>query len=194
MNPGLSQTSDQDLAAYARAGRDDAYRELLSRYKAPVYRLIVKHVGDPDEALDLTQEPFLAGFSAMSRYDADRPFRVWIARIAINKCRDWARRRKVRAFFSRALPLESAHHVASDIPSPDMEASDRLELARVRGAIAQLPQNLREVLLLRGMDDVSQAEAAAMLNVSEKTVETRLYRARMRLRDLLAESSNQAPA
>ena len=75
-----------------------------------------------------------------------------------------------------------------------MEASDRLELARVRGAIAQLPQNLREVLLLRGMDDVSQAEAAAMLNVSEKTVETRLYRARMRLRDLLAESSNQAPA
>ena len=130
----------------------------------------------------------------MSRYDADRPFRVWIARIAINKCRDWARRRKVRAFFSRALPLESAHHVASDIPSPDMEASDRLELARVRGAIAQLPQNLREVLLLRGMDDVSQAEAAAMLNVSEKTVETRLYRARMRLRDLLAESSNQAPA
>ena len=194
MNPGLSQSSDQDLAAYARAGRDDAYRELLSRYKASVYRLIVKHVGDPDEALDLTQETFLAGFSAMSRYDADRPFRVWIARIAINKCRDWARRRKVRAFFSRALPLESAHHVASDIPSPDMEASDRLELARVRGAIAQLPQNLREVLLLRGMDDVSQAEAAAMLNVSEKTVETRLYRARMRLRDLLAESSNQAPA
>ena len=194
MNPGLSQSSDQDLAAYARAGRDDAYRELLSRYKAPVYRLIVKHVGDPVEALDLTQETFLAGFSALSRYDADRPFRVWIARIAINKCRDWARRRKVRAFFSRALPLESAHHVASDIPSPDMEASDRLELARVRGAIAQLPQNLREVLLLRGMDDVSQAEAAAMLNVSEKTVETRLYRARMRLRDLLAESSNQAPA
>ena len=194
MNPGLSQSSDQDLAAYARAGRDDAYRELLSGYKAPVYRLIVKHVGDPDEALDLTQETFLAGFSALSRYDADRPFRVWIARIAINKCRDWARRRKVRAFFSRALPLESAHHVASDIPSPDMEASDRLELARVRGAIAQLPQNLREVLLLRGMDDVSQAEAAAMLNVSEKTVETRLYRARMRLRDLLAESSNQAPA
>lgn len=193
MNPGLSQTSDQDLAVYARAGREDAYRELLSRYKAPVYRLIVKHIGDPDEALDLTQETFLAGFSALSRYEADRPFRIWIARIAINKCRDWARRRKVRAFFSRALPLESAHHVASDIPSPDMEASDRLELARVRGAIAQLPQNLREVLLLRGMDDVSQAEAAAMLNVSEKTVETRLYRARMRLRGLLAESSNQAP-
>lgn len=186
MNPGLSQASDQDLAAYARAGRDDAYRELLSRYKAPVYRLIVKHIGDPDEALDLTQETFLAGFSALSRYDGDRPFRIWIARIAINKCRDWARRRKVRAFFSRALPLESAHHVASDMPSPDMEASDRLELARVRGAIAQLPQNLREVLLLRGMDDVSQAEAAAMLNVSEKTVETRLYRARMRLRELLA--------
>ena len=63
MSADLSQASDQDLAAYARAGRDDAYRELLSRYKAPVYRLIVKHIGDPDEALDLTQETFLAGFS-----------------------------------------------------------------------------------------------------------------------------------
>ena len=139
MNPGLSQASDQDLAVYARAGRDDAYRELLSRYKAPVYRLIVKHVGDPDEALDLTQETFLAGFSAMSRYDADRPFRVWIARIAINKCRDWARRRKVRAFFSRALPLESAHHVGH-------RAQVRL-VGGARPLLRRLDPELREIVV-----------------------------------------------
>ena len=167
MSPDLSQLSDQDLAARARARDEGAYRELLSRHKAAVYRLIVKHIGDTDEAMDLTQESFVAAFSALDRYDGTRPFRVWISRIALNKCRDWGRRRKVRAFFSRALPLEIAHHVASEIPSPDMEVGDRLELARVRAAVAALPANLREVLLLRGLDEISQSEAAAMLDVSE---------------------------
>jgi RNA polymerase sigma-70 factor (ECF subfamily) len=64
--------------------------------------------------------------------------------------------------------------------------TDKLEIARVRQAIDQLPNNLREVLILRGVDEVSQAETAAILQVSEKTVETRLYRARTKLRELLA--------
>ncbi len=185
MSPELPQRSDRDLAAIARTGREDAFRELLGRYKAPVYRLIAKQVGDPQEALDLTQETFVAAFAAIDRYEGDRPFRVWIARIAINKCRDWARRRRVRAFFAWALPLDDAHHVASDMPAPDLEADARLELERVRSAIAQLPQPLREVLVLRGLDEATQAEAAAILQVSEKTVETRLYRARAKLRHLL---------
>ena len=188
----LTQRSDQELATLARAHREDAYRELLRRYKAGVYRLIVKQIGDADEAMDLTQESFVAGFSALDRYDGDRPFRTWIARIALNKCRDWARRRKGRAFFSRALPLENAQQVASDGPAPDSEATDKRELARVRGAIDLLPHNLREVLLLRGVDDVSQAETAVILRVSEKTVETRLYRARTKLRELLAGTSANA--
>jgi RNA polymerase sigma factor (sigma-70 family) len=192
VSPDLSQYSDQDLAARACANQEDAYRELLSRHKTAVYRLIVKHIGDADEAMDLTQETFVAGFAALDRYDGERPFRIWIARIALNKCRDWGRRRKVRAFFSRALPLESAHHVASNTPPPDMETSDRQELARVRAAIGELPANLREVLLLRGMDEVSQSEAAAMLDVSEKTIETRLYRARTRLKALLAGTSDSS--
>ena len=192
MSADLSQCSDQDLAAFARAHREDAYRELLRRYKTGVYRLIVKQIGDADEAMDLTQETFVSGFSALDRYDGERPFRTWIARIALNKCRDWARRRKVRAFFSRALPLEIAHHVASEIPSPDMEVGDRLELARVRAAVAALPANLREVLLLRGLDEISQSEAAAMLDVSEKTVETRLYRARAQLKALLGGANESA--
>jgi RNA polymerase sigma-70 factor (ECF subfamily) len=192
VSPDLSQLSDQDLAARARARDEGAYRELLSRHKAAVYRLIVKHIGDTDEAMDLTQESFVAAFSALDRYDGTRPFRVWISRIALNKCRDWGRRRKVRAFFSRALPLEIAHHVASEIPSPDMEVGDRLELARVRAAVAALPANLREVLLLRGLDEISQSEAAAMLDVSEKTVETRLYRARAQLKALLGGANESA--
>ncbi|WP_137751286.1 RNA polymerase sigma factor [Sphingopyxis sp. L1A2A] len=189
MNPDLSHCSDNELAALARSGRQDAYREFLARYKAPVFRLIRGNVGDPDEALDLTQEAFVAGFAALDRYDGERPFRVWIARIAVNKCRDWARRRAVRSFFSRALPLDSAHHVAIDGPAPDAEAADRAELARVGNAMAQLPQHLREILVLRGVEELSQAETAELLQVSEKTVETRLYRARAKLKALLDDGA-----
>lgn len=189
MSAGIEDYSDKQLAALARAGGAAAHREFLRRYKASVFRLIQNHIGDADEAMDLTQEAFVAAFAAIGRYDGDRPFRVWIARIALNKCRDWARRRKVRAFFARALPLESAHHVASDVPAPDMAAADRAELARVRGAMASLPPRLREVLLLRGVEEMSQAEAAEALGVSEKTVETRLYRARQRLRAALDEAA-----
>ena len=185
MSLDLSQCSDRELAALAHAGQQAAYRELLRRYKAPVFRLIRANIGDPDEALDLTQESFVAGFAALGRYDADRPFRIWIARIALNKCRDWARRRAVRSFFARALPLDSAHDVASDAPAPDAEAADRAELKRVRTAMARLAPNLREILILRGIEDLSQAESAELLQISEKAVETRLYRARAKLKALL---------
>lgn len=187
MTLDLSQCSDRELAALAGAGRDDVYRELLARYKAPVFRLIRHHVGDADEAMDLTQESFVAAFAAIGRYDGERPFRIWISGIAVNKCRDWARRRAVRSFFTRALPLDTAHDVAIDAPAPDIVADDREELARVQKAMAGLPQNLREVLVLRGVEELSQAETADLLKVSEKTVETRLYRARAKLRTLLGE-------
>lgn len=193
MSLDLSQCSDRELAALARAGQQQVYRELLRRYKTPVFRLIQSNIGDPDEAMDLTQETFVAGFGAIGRYDADRPFRLWIARIALNKCRDWARRRTVRSFFSRALPLESAHDVASDGPAPDTEAADRAELDRVRAAMARLPSNLREVLVLRGVEDLTQAETAELLQTSEKTVEMRLYRARAKLKALLGEPGSRAP-
>ena len=193
MSLDLSQCSDRELAAFARAGQQQVYRELLRRYKTPVFRLIQSNIGDPDEAMDLTQETFVAGFGAIGRYDADRPFRLWIARIALNKCRDWARRRTVRSFFSRALPLESAHDVASDGPAPDAEAADRAELDRVRAAMARLPSNLREVLVLRGVEDLTQAETAELLQTSEKTVEMRLYRARAKLKALLGEPGSRAP-
>ena len=187
MSPDLSQLSDQDLAARARARDEGAYRELLSRHKAAVYRLIVKHIGDTDEAMDLTQESFVAGFAALGRYDGERPFRVWISRIALNKCRDWGRRRAVRSFFTRALPLESARHVAGDSPAMDEEVAGRAEMARVQRAITDLPAPLREVIVLRGIEELSQSEAAEMLGVSTKTIETRLYRARARLREMLGD-------
>jgi RNA polymerase sigma-70 factor (ECF subfamily) len=183
----LSDASEAELAALALAGRQDAYRELLARYREPVFRLVRATTGHADEALDITQEVFVAAFAGLARYDAARPFGAWIRRIALNKSRDWARRRKVRSFFTRAAPIEEARWVTDDTIPSDVQVADRTELARVTAAIGVLPARLREVLLLRAVDNLSQAEAADVLGVSEKAVETRLYRARAKLREALGE-------
>lgn len=186
MSLDLTQCSDGELAALALSGKQLAFREFVRRYKEPVYRIVRSNIGDADEALDLTQETFVAAFGALNRYDPERPFRVWVARIALNKCRDWARRQSVRAFFKRARPIEDALALSTEAPSPETEAGDREELARVTVALSKLPHKLREVLVLRAVEGLSQAEAADALGVSEKTVETRLYRARQRLSEGLA--------
>ena len=187
MSFDFSQCSDGELAALAIGGQERAYREFLRRYREPVYRLVRGTIRDGEEALDVTQESFVAAFAALKRYDRERPFKLWISRIAINKCRDWARRRAVRAFFTRAAPIDEAFDLASDNASPETEASDRAELARVSAAITELPAKLREALILRAIEGMTQAEAAEALNVTEKTVETRLYRARLALADILSK-------
>ena len=189
MSLDLSQCSDGELAALAIGGQERAYREFLRRYREPVYRLVRGTILDSEEALDVTQESFVAAFAALKRYDRERPFKLWISRIAINKCRDWARRRAVRAFFTRAAPIDDAFDLASENASPETEAADRAELKRVSAAIIELPIKLREALVLRAIEGMTQAEAAGALGVTEKTVETRLYRARLTLTDKLAKKS-----
>lgn len=185
MTLDLAGCSDGELAALALAGRQSAYSELMRRHREPVYRLIRSHVGDADAALDVTQQSFIAAFSALRRYDAERPFRVWIARIAINKARDWARRRAVRRLFTFARPIEEAVDVADPGALADVGLADARELERTMAAIARLPTNLKDVLVLRTIEGLSQTESASVLGISEKAVETRLYRARSKLSEML---------
>ena len=181
MSLDLASASDGELVALQLGGRDAAARELMKRHREPVYRLVQSLIGDPTEALDVTQETFIAAFAALARFDTSRPFRVWLSRIAINKCRDWARRRAVRKFFTFAAPIEAADAVANEDVAADVLLSDREELARVRSAIAILPTVLKETLLLRTVEGLSEDETAAALSISRKAVETRLYRARQAL-------------
>ena len=189
MSLDLSSASDGELVALQLGGRDAAARELMKRHREPVYRLVQSLIGDPTEALDVTQETFIAAFAALARFDTSRPFRVWLSRIAINKCRDWARRRAVRKFFTFAAPIEAADAVATGDVAADVLLSDRQELARVRGAIAALPTVLKETLLLRTVEGLSEEDTATALSISRKAVETRLYRARQALTAALQSSA-----
>ncbi|WP_033921667.1 RNA polymerase sigma factor [Sphingomonas sp. 37zxx] len=172
---------DADLAAAARAGDQRAFAAIVSRHKASLHRLVARVIGDPEQAVDVVQESFVAAFGALGRYDPARPMRAWLGRIAINKARDWQRRQAVRRFVGAMLPFADAPDVATEQPGPDRIAEDRQAVAQLERAIAALPPRLREVLVLRTIEGFDQAQTAELLGISIKAVETRLYRARSQL-------------
>jgi RNA polymerase sigma-70 factor (ECF subfamily) len=176
-----SEDPDAALVRGALAGDPQAERALVERHREAVYRLARTATGDAEEAFDITQDAFIAAFGALSRYDPMRPFRGWIAAITLNKCRDWARRRVVRRFLGLPLPDNAAEWIAEDAPSPETQAADRAALTATARAIAALPSSLKDVLILRTIEGLSQQETAAALGISAKAVETRLYRARQKL-------------
>lgn len=176
-----AECSDGELAALCLAGRQEAFAEIMRRHKEPIYRLIRSYIGDGEEAVDLVQDCFISAFKALDRYDQARPFRAWLSRIAINKCRDWARRRAVRRMLISTSPTSQAVDVPDPAPRADEAVGDRQEFERLRQAIADLPRTLKEPLILRTIEGLSQTETALVLRISEKSVETRLYRARKKL-------------
>ena len=184
MSLPLADCSDGELAALAIGGKQAAFGEIMRRHRNAIYRLTYGHVGDPEAALDLVQETFVAAFDALDRYDQKRPLRTWLARIAINKCRDWARRRAVRRLFNLSSPYGEFTSIADTAPSIEDTVAGRQELALLWKAVAALPRQLREPLILRTIEGLSQAETAEILKISEKAVETRLYRARSKLAPL----------
>jgi RNA polymerase sigma factor (sigma-70 family) len=181
--------SDGELAALSIAGRQAAFAEIMRRYRRPVFRLARACIGNEDEALDLVQETFVSAHQALPRYDGERSMKAWLSTIAVNKCRDWARKRAVRRFLSFAAPVDSyAEAVVDDRVAIHVAAADRQELDQVTRAISTLPMNLKEALVLRTIEGLSQAETAEALSISQKAVETRVYRARARLLEKLGRT------
>jgi RNA polymerase sigma factor (sigma-70 family) len=185
----LSVCTDGELVGLSRMGRQDAFAEIMRRHRDAIYRLVRGHVGDADEALDITQECFASAWRALDRFEDARSLRRWLARIAINKCRDWGRRRAVRKLFTFAVPITDVLAEAIEDPGPGAhrEVSGREEAQRLWSAIAKLPAGMKEPLLLCAVEELSYAEAAAVLRISAKAVESRLYRARRKLARILDE-------
>lgn len=188
---GSDEESDAELARRALDGEDHAFTQLMRRHKGWLYRFVRRYVGDADAAYEVVQESFVAAWRNLGRYDAGRSFASWMRAIALNKCRDRARRLAVRRFILGEKDDQSSEAQAQADPAPDGEESvvSAQRRAAVQKAIDRLPTKLKEPLLLTYFDELTQQEAALLLGVSVKTVETRVYRARQQLAELLDRSA-----
>ena len=183
---GADSEPDAELVRRARAGEQRAFSLLMGRHKHWVYRFVRRYVGDADEAYDVTQDAFVAAMSNLHRYDASRPFDAWLRRIALNKCRDRARRESVRRAFglSRRGP-EETEAVADPAAGADRTLAAGSALKALDQAIAALPASLKAPLVLTALEGLSQKEAASVLGLSTKAVEVRVYRAKRQLAETL---------
>ena len=169
------------LIERCRAGDDDAFAELVERYKNLVYGMVGRMVPSRALADDLAQEVFLKVHRGLPYFRGDARLSTWIYRIVANVCAEARSRR------APAVPIEQSRdgerpreHGAADAAFADLELRDRLEKA-----IAQLPDNYRMLIAAHYLQGVQYEALAEALDMPLGTVKTHLYRAKRRLRELL---------
>ena len=171
--------SDEDLARAAAAGDGAAFASLLDRHYDRLFRLCFRLTGARAEAEDLAQDICAALPAKLRGFRGEARVTTWLWRVAVNAAHD---RRRRRATFARASEGWGDWEVARR----ETQAEERSRADWLLGALARLPPDLRDTLALV-LDDLTHAEAGAILGVSEGTVSWRVSEARRRLRGLRAE-------
>ena len=180
--PEANIDTDQVLVELVAKGDRAAFGRLVSRHSGRLLTLAGRMLGSGSEAEDAVQDALASVWLARSRLDPTRIIAPFLTTIVLNKCRDRLRRRKAAGLAGIAPSIDDLS-LPDEAPDPEAIAVSRDSLRRLRDEIERLPIRLREALVLVTIDGRSQAEASDLLGVSEKAVETRVYRARNRLRE-----------
>jgi RNA polymerase sigma-70 factor (ECF subfamily) len=174
--------ADHALVERYRRGEHAAFRELVVRYQRPVYNAAFWILHDAEDARDVAQSVFLRVAERCDDYDPRYRFFSWIYRIAVNEALNVLRRN------GREEALdEDADFPADERGDPLQQVQDGERSRALHRALRKLPANDRTVLTLRHFAELSYAEIAQALDVDEKTVKSRLFEARQRLRGLLGK-------
>ncbi|MHC4953157.1 MAG: RNA polymerase sigma factor [Planctomycetota bacterium] len=181
MKPAEAIPGDVDLVARMRDGDPDALRTVVERYQDRIFALLYGIVRDRHEVEDVAQEVFFKVFTRIAAFDGRSRFYTWLYRVAANTAKDHVKKRSRRP----AVALDEEENFESDVTGPAAGAEKNELRRRVRDAIGTLPPRYREVLALRELQGLSYQEIAKVLRVSIGTVESRLHRARTRLKRVL---------
>jgi RNA polymerase sigma-70 factor (ECF subfamily) len=175
----LAETSDEDLAVAAARGDGAAFRRLLERHYDRVYRLAYRFLGSRAEAEDAAQDICLALASRLRSFGGRSRFSTWLYAVALNACRDRARRR------ASALRHEGAYAAAAEMRLADWADSGR-RTRWLYQALDRLDPALKETALLVLAEEMSHSQAGAVLGVREKTVSWRMHEVKKRLKAMAA--------
>ena len=180
--------ADETLVQRYLTGDSDAFRQLVERHTPALFNLAYRLTRDREEAADITQEAFRRAFEALPTSRTDLPFKPWLFQIAVNLCRDWAKRRRPLALADlnrdpddgdeRDDAVESLPD-SGPLPISLVEAEETRQA--LQRAIEDLPAPYRAAIVLRYMEDMSYQDIAAALGLPLNTVRTHLARAKKAL-------------
>jgi RNA polymerase sigma-70 factor (ECF subfamily) len=185
MNWASRKLSDAELLARYGQGEEAAFREIVSRYKNSLYAFLKQFLNRQDLVEDVFQETFLQLFTSRESFDPSRPLRPWLFTIAANKAKDALRKSQRIA----AIPIgtlsdseeisfdDVLNTLSSDNTMPYEELEQGETAARVAHIIANMPDNLREILILAYFNKFSYKQMASILSIPIGTVKSRLHTA-----------------
>jgi RNA polymerase sigma-70 factor (ECF subfamily) len=173
----LSVPDERDLVARCRKGDDEAWRQMVDHMGQKVYSVAYHFTLKREDAEELSQEIFLKIFENLHRYDGSFPLAAWVLSVARNLCIDRYRRRKRE----RSFRFVSDDAVAPMLQSGDDPAAEALKKERTKllfWALAEIPEDLAEILVLRDLEGLAYEEIGKALDLPDGTVKSRLFRAR----------------
>ncbi len=187
--------SDKDLLIRYRAGEEDAFQELLGRYKDSLYGFLRRFLNRSDMVEDVFQETFMQLFVSRDTFDVSRPLRPWLFTIAANKAKDALRRMQHQESAHLGDMFNNDEHTIEDVLNT-FEHDSRMpydhivqdETAEsVKKVIRKMPAKLREIILVAYFNKFSYAEISKATGGSEAAARAKVFRALRRLRALLCE-------
>lgn len=181
---------DPELVRAVQRGETGAMDALIRATYTDVYALCRRLLGDPSDAADATQEVYVRVVRSVLGFRAESAFGTWLHRIAVNVCATALRKRgdvraRGQAAGAVAFAAPDSPDLLASVDDTETRVTDRDHARRVAKALSTLPEESRQVVVLRDVQGLSTKEAAAMLGISEAAVKVRLHRAHAKLRELV---------
>ena len=191
------EVSDESLLKLYQNGDADAFAALLARYRRPIFGFVLRFTRDPASAEELAQDVFLKVIERSDTFEGNSKFSTWIYKIARNHCIDHKRKMVFRRHASLdqgknadSQPLRE--QVAAEQVPVDRQAASTPMRNRIREAVSNLPDEQREIFLLRHTQQLKFREIAKLVGIPENTVKSRMRYALERLREELSDLDEQA--
>ncbi|EST10301.1 RNA polymerase sigma factor SigW [Sporolactobacillus laevolacticus] len=188
---------EKRLIKKVKKGDQQAFAELVDRYKNSVFAICFRMVGNTQEAEDLSQEAFIRAYNHIDQYDHERKFSTWLFRIATNLSIDFLRRRKTSVSLDAVVPGTEGLSLNTILPDngelPDEQMVRRENEEMVQSEIKKLPEKYRSAVVLKYIEDLSLKEISDIMDIPVGTVKTRIHRGREMLRkNMTAGGGGQA--
>ena len=186
--------SDLELVKRCQAGQNEAFDELVSRYRTRVFAMIYNMVHNEQDAWDLAQDSFVKAWKSIKRFRRHSSFYTWVYRIVMNVTIDWLRKKQIKGAgseFDDSIQVKEIDPASRTVPKADPLPHERMERSEIRAkidnAIGQLSPEHRAVILMKEIEDMQYHEIAETLGCSIGTVMSRLFYARKKLQNLLRD-------
>lgn len=171
---------DYELIENCLDGKQEAFSELVSRYKRLIYSVVYNMIKDKQEVSDISQEVFIKIYKSLARYNPDYKFSTWSVKITTNLCLDILRKKKIDS-----IPIEEIESVSSGVPTPEDKYIDKERSIRIKKAIEELPEKYKTPIILFHQNGLSYSEMTEILGEPMTIIKNRLYRARLMLKEKL---------